>query len=66
MHERVGTKAKGEHRKKEGGKEAELKVQKEGERTKKMFAPQVSPIMIGHSFEDGIATVYSGKRVMRK
>ena len=32
MH--AGTKEKGEHRKKEGGKEAELKVQKEGERAK--------------------------------
>ena len=31
-----------------------------------MFAPHVSPIMIGHSFEDDTATVYSGKRVMRE
>ena len=31
-----------------------------------MFAPHVSPIMIGHSFEDDTATMYSGKRVMRK
>ena len=35
MHEGVETKEKGEHRKKEGGEEAELKVQKEGERAKK-------------------------------
>ena len=25
-----------------------------------MFAPHVSPLMIGHSFEDDIVTVYSG------
>ena len=31
-----------------------------------MFAPHVSPIMIGHSFEDDTATMYSGKRVMKK
>ena len=31
-----------------------------------MFAPHVSPIMIGHSFEDDTATMYSGKWVMRE
>ena len=43
-----------------------MKVQKEGERAKKMFAPHVSPIMIEHSFEDDTANMYSGKWVMRE
>ena len=35
MQEGVGTKENGEHRRKEGGEEAELKVRPEGERTTK-------------------------------
>ena len=62
MYEGVGTKENGKHRR---GRRSRIKGVEGRRKDKNNFAPHVSPLMIGHSFEDDIVTVYSEKQVIR-